>query len=333
MDGFNEAVQSELQRQIDTGLIFGGVAGVVGSPLYYGGLQWFRNEKKDMAQDSIFDLASVGKTFTAFLISKLVGEGRIDPDAPFTDYLPQHVLAKENCKISVRNLAMHTGGFDNSKPYIVSDPVEFDRRLYAKRPVYPCGEVFEYACSNFIYLGRIIENITGLDLEEAAKKFIWEPLGMVDTCWHNIPNNQRVVETSTNGKIPIGIKSDEQARGYPKAMGNGAAFSTARDMLLFAQEMLDRSLLTKEAYDLMFECHFEMGDDRRSFGWEMSPSRTPKGWSRKTISHGGWTGNTIAVDPVNGYAGIVLTNRRGDRLEGYAGHARLLSLITGSGCN
>lgn len=327
--GDNPVVRAELRRQIDTQLIYGGVCGMVGGPLYVDGLQWFRKQKKPMVSDSIFDLASVGKTFTSFLCAKFVGEGKMDPDAPFTKYLPQHILAREDCKITVRDLAMHTGGFDNDKPYIVAnDPKEYDRRLFLKRPVRPRGEKYDYACSNFIYLGRIIENLTGMDLEAAAKKFIWDPLGMKDTCWHNIPNHPRAVETFTNGNVPIGLRADEQARAYPRGQGNGAAFSTAADMIRFVDAILNRRLLNKEAYDLLYTCCYEKNGDRRSFGWEMS--RIPEGWSKHTISHGGFTGNTIAIDPENGFAGVVLTNRRGDRMKGYAGHARLLSLMSGN---
>ena len=323
-----DAAQRELERQVSTGLIAGGVCAVTGGPLHVAGKMRWTPVDVPMRPDALFDLASAGKPFTAALCALLVAEGRLDPDAPFTDYLPEHVLAKEKHGITVRDLAMHTGGFDNSKPYIVSDPVEFNHRLYLKRPVRPRGEKYDYACSNMIYLGRIIENLTGEDLETAAIRRLWGPLGMRDTFWHNIPGNVRAVESAQNGYPPIGFKGDEQARAYPAAMGNGAAFSCAADMLKFVDDLRTRRLFPAAYYDLMFACRYEKDGARRSFGWDMSAGRRPAGWSEKTICHGGFTGNTIAVDPENGYAGVVLTNRTGDRLEGYAGHARLLSLMT-----
>ena len=62
----------------------------------------------------------------------------------------------------------------------------------------------------------------------------------------------------------------------------------------------------------------------------MSADCRPAGWSARTVVHGGYTGNTIAVDPAHGWAGVVLTNRTGDRLAGYAGHGRLLALMARS---
>ena len=326
-----DAVYGELRRQIAEGLMAGCVCGTVGGPLYAAGERTRHPVSTPMEEDCIFDLASVGKTFTAGLCALLAADGRLDPDAPFTHYLPEHVLAKGNCTITVRDLATHTGGFDNSKPYIVADRKTFDRELYAKRPVRRRGERFEYACSNYIYLGRIVEHITGLDLETAARRLLWEPLGMRDTCWHEIVGNPRAVETFVNGCLPAGTHGDESARDYPWALGNGSAFSTARDMLKFADDMIARRTFPKAYYDLLFTPCWEKGGKRRSFGWDMSAGvHRPAGWSAATIAHGGFTGNTIAIDPENGFAGVVLTNRTGDRLKAYEGHCRLLAMMSES---
>ena len=326
-----DAAQRELEKQVDDGLIAGGVCAVVGGDVHVAGKMRRPPMSTPMRADALFDLASAAKPFTASLCAILYTQGRLDPDAPFTEYLPQHVLAKENHGITVRDLATHSGGFDNSKPYIFPDANEFNRRLYQKRPVRPRGEKYDYACSNMIYLGRIVENLTGLDLETAAMRMLWEPLGMRDTFWHNIPGNVRAVETEQNGHPPIGVKGDEQARAYPGAMGNGAAFSCVGDMLKFVDDLRTRDRFPKAYYDLLFTCCYEKDGARRSFGWDMCAARRPAGWSEATVCHGGYTGNTIAVDPANGFAGVVLTNRTGDRLKAYAGHGRLLSLMSGCG--
>ena len=321
------AAQAELERQVTDGLMGGAVCGLAGGSLHVAGKMRF-NPPVPMRPDALFDLASAAKPFTAGLCALLAAEGRLDPDAPFTDYLPEHCLAKEKHGITVRDLATHTGGFDNSKPYIVSNPLEFDRLLYLKRPVCPRGESFCYACSNMIYLGRIVEHITGMDLESAAVRMLWGPLGMRETVWHNIPGHAHAVESLQNGHPPVGVKGDEQARAYPRALGNGAAFSCAADMLLFVDDLRTRRTFPKAYYDLLFTCCYEKGDVRRSFGWDMGEAHRPDGWSRATIAHGGFTGNTIAVDPANGWAGVMLTNRTGDRLAAYAGHRRILGLLS-----
>ena len=111
-----------------------------GGPILCDGLQCFGERKLPMTPRSRFDIASVGKTMTAAVASQLVAEGRLDPDAPFTTYLPEHVLAKENCDITVRDLATHSSGFDNSKPYeAAKTQQEFLDLLFSKRPVRPRG--------------------------------------------------------------------------------------------------------------------------------------------------------------------------------------------------
>jgi serine-type D-Ala-D-Ala carboxypeptidase len=323
----DRAVADELHAQVASGLIAGGVCATRGERIWHDGIMRF-DPPVPMREDALFDLASAAKTFTASLCALLYADGRLDPDAPFTEYLPEHVLAKENHGITVRDLATHSGGFDNSKPYIVSGPREFNRRLYAKRPVRPRGERFDYACSNMIYLGRIVEHVTGLDLETAAEKMLWGPLGMTETVWHNIPGNARAVEAMQNAHPPIGFKGDEQARAYPSAMGNGAAFSCAADVMKFLEDLCTRRAFPKAYYDLLFTPCFDKGGERRSFGWDMGAEYRPDGWSLATVRHGGFTGVTFAVDPESGYAGVVLTNRTGDRVKGYHGHQRLLSLMT-----
>ena len=117
--GAPDAVQAELDRQVATGLVAGCVCTTVGGRTWFGGRMRF-DPPVPMRPDALFDLASAAKTFTAGLCALLYAEGRLDPDAPFTDYLPEHVLAQERHGITVRDLATHTGGFDNAKPYIVA---------------------------------------------------------------------------------------------------------------------------------------------------------------------------------------------------------------------
>lgn len=336
------AAREEMRRLVQAGLFAGAVAADAdGGPVLAEGLQCFLEKKVPMTADSLCDLASVGKTFTASLCAQLVAEGQLDPDAPFTTYLPEHILAKENCRITVRDLATHSGGFDNSKPYWTErDPAVFLRKLYAKRPVRPRGEMFEYACSNFIYLGMIVEKLTGLDLDSAARKRFWGPLGMTRTTWNPVKDDGYVVEFPPSsyagtGTRRIGDHNDLACHVSPVPLGSGSAFSTVGDMRLFAADLLHRRRFTKAYYDLLFTPSFEKGGVRRSFGWDMPAERsktqmTPDlGFSPAAIAHSGWTGPAVVVDPENGRAGVFLGNRTGDYLGSMRGRMRVLALLRG----
>ena len=172
-----ELAEEDAMRQIGGGLIQGAVFGRAGGPLTALGFQCVSPRKIPMTEQSRFDIASVGKVFTAACCSLLAADGKLDPDAPFTEYLPEHILGR-NCKVTVRDLAMHVGGFDNSKSYNSPDRSVFLRELFRKSPVRPPRSEFEYSCSGFILLGMIAERISGMNLEDLARTRIWKPLGM-----------------------------------------------------------------------------------------------------------------------------------------------------------
>ena len=112
-----ERAKAEAQRQIDAGIIQGAVFAATNIPPTPVGYQRIHPQKIPMTANSRFDIASVTKTFTAAACALLICDGKISPDAPFTKYLPKSSLGKD-CDITVRDLAMHVGGFDNSKPYL-----------------------------------------------------------------------------------------------------------------------------------------------------------------------------------------------------------------------
>jgi len=335
------ALRAAMKKTVEDGLYAGLV---VGSnrvpPMICEGYQTLDERHFKMFLNSVFDLASVGKTQTAALCALLAADGKLDPDAPFTTYLTDHVLAKENCAITVRDLASHSGGFNNAKPYKQADAAKMFAALYAKRPVWPRGERFCYACSNFAYLGLIVEKLTGLDLDAAAKKMLWGPLGMTRTTWNPVPDDGSVVEYSPStyekweGKLRrIGEHNDICCHLSPRPMGNGSCFSTCGDMLKFANDLLRRERFPKAYYDLLFAESFRSDEVRRSFGFGMlsSGGDTDATWSKyfssRAIAHGGWTGSFLLVDPERDFAGVVMGNRTGRREPSYAAREKLMDLL------
>ena len=336
-----KAVREAIENYIGEGL-YAGLACVSNQcALQVAGVRTLDEPGLPVTVRSLFDLASIGKTQTASLCALLYADGRLDVDAPFTDYLPEHVLAKENCRITVRDLATHSGGFDNAKPYLSPDGRTMFEELYRKRPVWPRRERFCYACSNFIYLGLIVERLAGLDLDAAAKTMLWGPLGMARTTWKTVVGDPDVAEypQSTYGepKRTIGERNDLCAHLAPGPMGNGANFSTAPDMQLFAEDLLRREHFPEAYYDLLFSPSFVGDGCRRSFGWDMTADKstfsdwTPTGFSAHAICHTGWTGGAIAVDPDRDFAGVVLGNRLASKEKTMGPRLHLLDLMAGSG--
>ncbi|MFJ9934188.1 serine hydrolase domain-containing protein [Streptomyces virginiae] len=138
-------------------------------------------------RDTLFQLGSVTKTYTATALMRLVAEGRVALDAPVRRYVPELVLADERAAadITVMQLLNHTAGLDWN---LVTDTGEGDDALAAHvaglarlelvgRP----GARASYSQAGFNLAGRIIEKVTGLTYEEAVAELVLRPLGLSRT--------------------------------------------------------------------------------------------------------------------------------------------------------
>lgn len=316
-------VLTEIQNQISAGLIQGAVVRTsLNETPITGGIQ---AGTIPMSAESRFDIASTGKVFTAACVALLSLKGEIDLDAPFTKYLPDHKLGKD-CNITVRDLGAHASGFDNSKPYTQADHGEFMRQLYAMLPANPRRTTFIYSCANYILLGKILNKVTGLDLDTLARQMLWEPLGMVHTTWNAPGAGENEVQHHEPTR-PCGEHNDTVCYLAGIPLGSGSVFSTAGDMLLFLRDIVERNVFPAAYYDLIGKEEFHYNGTIRSFGWDMTPAARPAGLSEKTIFHTGWTGQSIFADPGTGFYGAVLTSRTGGWLEAKQGRIRIVEKL------
>lgn len=137
-----------------------------------------------VAVDSVFQIGSVTKPFTATLAMMLVSEGRLELDAAITRYLPGFRLAVEGAadKVTVRQLLCHTSGIDGD---LIEDTgseddciEKFVTRLAEVGLLHEPGQFFSYCNVGYIILGRIIEIIEGVPFETALRKRLLKPLGL-----------------------------------------------------------------------------------------------------------------------------------------------------------
>jgi CubicO group peptidase (beta-lactamase class C family) len=135
-------------------------------------------------RDTLFDLGSVTKTFTATALLRLVAQGRIDLDAPVRRYVPELRLADERAaaEITVLQVLNHssglgwgllvdTGAGDEALAAYVSKLVDLEL-------IAPPGTRASYSQAGYNLLGRVIEKITGLTYERAVATLLFEPLGL-----------------------------------------------------------------------------------------------------------------------------------------------------------
>ena len=239
----SEAVRREALRLVADKLFLGIAVGrnECSEPVYVG-----RTGPSDDAASvdelTRFDLASLTKTITASVCATLVTDGSLDPEAPFTEYFPEHVLGK-SCEITVRDLATHSSGFGNfSGRRYCEDPSRhggaagFEVELREKRPERPRG-TYCYSCYNYALLSTVAERAGGKSLDRLAAERVFGPLGMTRSGWWPVADDGHVVEVPLrmrDGKLrKVGEVHDEVARYAGRPVGNAGVFSTLPDMTRF----------------------------------------------------------------------------------------------------
>ncbi|MBX3289218.1 MAG: beta-lactamase family protein [Acidobacteria bacterium] len=159
-------------------------------------------EKKQAANaDTIYHWASNTKPFTGIAIMQLRDRGLIKLDDPVTKYVPElrkiHNSFGSMDAITIRHLLTHSGGFRNgtwpwrnNKPWEPFEPTEWSQ-LVAMFPftevLFEPGSKFSYSNPGIIYLGRIIEEVSGESYETYIDKNIFRPLGMENTYFDTTP--------------------------------------------------------------------------------------------------------------------------------------------------
>ena len=129
----------------------------------------YENHGNGIDEDSVFELGSNGKTVAAYIALKLIDEGKIGLDDRIAPYLDQDLKTDDERMndITLRNLLCHTAGFSPSYELGV------DKKIYSDP-----GEKFRYSGVGYIYLQNVIENVSGMSMDQAARHYVFEPLGM-----------------------------------------------------------------------------------------------------------------------------------------------------------
>jgi uncharacterized protein YbbC (DUF1343 family)/CubicO group peptidase (beta-lactamase class C family) len=279
--------------------------------------------REKMTEDTIFDLASLTKVVaTTPSIMKLFEQGKIRMDDRVTDYLPTFQGGRTN--ITVRDLLTHFSGL---RPDLDLKPEwsGYDtgiKKALADPPAGPPGVKFVYSDINFILLGEIVHRLSGEPLDQFAKEQIFEPLGMKDTGFRPAPSlRPRIAPTEIDphtGKPLRGVVHDPTSRFMGGVAGHAGLFSTASDLALYAQMMLDqgraagRQLFSPVAVQKFTSPETPPGQPiLRGFGWDIdSPFSSNRGelFPIGSFGHTGFTGTDIWIDPSSQTYVILLTN-------------------------
>jgi CubicO group peptidase (beta-lactamase class C family) len=291
-------------------------------------------EERPLTVDMIFDLASVTKPVaTATSIMLLVERGEIRLWDRVRVYVPEFStwygekgLAGGEARLY--NLLTHTSGLP---PYTdakeaakkLGDPCAMAdlALLIAGIPKEgPVGREFVYSCLNYITLAHIVHKVSGRAIDEFAADNIFKPLGMTRTFYRPPAElvGQCVPTEVVDGQPLRGIVHDPLARLQGGVSGNAGLFSTADDLAVFAQMLLNRGelngvrVLSPLSVERMTEIYPKVGESGRGLGWDIDTDyATVRGdlFGPRSYGHSGYTGTSIWIDPETQTAVVLLTNR------------------------
>lgn len=317
----DDTIKALLKHRIDTlkrGM--GAVVGVIDENgkrvISYG--KFDRNNSQPLNGDTIFEIGSITKVFTALLLADMVERGEVKLDDPVQMYLPENVQLKpkDGSQITLESLSVQNSGLPrlpgNFSPANMANPyADFTvEKMYeflsGYEPEYKVGEKWAYSNIGVGLLGHVLTLKAGKSYEELVTERILRPLGMNDT-GISLSEKQKsrfakVHTPALEETVPYTIKTIE---------GAGALRSTVNDMLTFAEANL--GLIESPLSAAMQTSHkprmeFQLQDSNANIGlnWIIYEKH-----GSKIIWHNGGTGGSVsilAIDKENKTAVVILTN-------------------------
>ena len=270
--------------------------------------------------DSVFQIGSITKIWTATMIMQLVDEGLLSLDTTVSEVLPGARLGTADVggQVTVRHLLTHTSGIDGdvfTDTGRGDDCVERYIGLLAEVPsVFTPGATYSYCNSGYVLLGRIIEVIDGQSWDESLRERLTGPLAAAQTV--TLPE-EAILRRAAVGHHRCG--TPVHVWGLPRSIGPaGLITATPGDLLTFARLHIDggvtadgKRLLSEAAVTAMQSVcaaipEFSAPGSAIGLGWRLSR------WGNRTIV--GHDGDTIGqsaylrIDPGAGIAACLLTN-------------------------
>jgi CubicO group peptidase (beta-lactamase class C family) len=192
-------------------------------------------------------------------------------------------------------------------------------RICELKPLAEPGQKFVYSDVGFIVLGEVVRRVSGKNVHEFSQENLFRPLGMTETGY--LPAEElrrRAAPTEKrDGQWLRGEVHDPRAFKLEGIAGHAGLFSTAEDLAVYAQMLLDRGeyagvrVLKPETVELMTSPHTVPGGVR-ALGWDMRTrysSNRGESFSPRAFGHGGFTGTTLWIDPELDLFVIFLSNR------------------------
>lgn len=289
------------------------------------GVEFPPEQQIPMADDTVFDLASVSKLFTSILAVQQIERGELALESPVTAYLPEFAGGGKQ-DVTVRQLLTHTSGFRAWIP-LYKEPTHEARlqRLWDEKLVAAPGTAYLYSDLNLISLQLVLEKITGRTLDVLLREEITGPLGMSRTRFNPPAEWKPRIAATEDARLPWsglerglvwGEVHDENAWSFGGVAGHAGIFSCAWDLAILCRTLLNggsygrERVLSAESVRTMFtDFNTAFPGDEHGLGfelyqhWYMGAMATPR-----TAGHTGFTGTCLVIDPTTDSFLVLLGN-------------------------
>ncbi len=269
-------------------------------------------------ENTVYEIGSISKTFTATLLALQVTRGKMKLDDPLTKYLPDSVPVPvfEGTPVTLVTLSNHTSGLPRLAPNMAAHArkdnfyADYTNDLLFQflrnfKPIRKPGEKYEYSNIGAGLLGVLLARYAGTTYETLLEREITRPLQMKDTRVQFTP--------AMKSRLAQGYKANGEMQipwDFQEIAGLGGIRSTMHDMLIYARANMSRSAgILEKAITLTHQPTYTRPNTDNAtvaLGWHIYTWQSHSG-----VVHNGQTGgyhSFMAVDPEAGIAIIVLSN-------------------------
>ena len=256
-----------------------------------------RAKKVALTTDSVYNLGSITKQFTAAAILTLEMQGKLSAKDPVSKYLDG--VPADKASMTLHHLLTHSAGLESDFSPTDYDPVgreEYVRRALQSKLLFTPGDGYEYSNAGYSLLAAIVEKLSGQNYEDYLRQHVFKPAGMMET-GYKAPawSAERIAHGYLDGQDwgTIVEKIQPADAPYWTLRGNGGLHTTLSDMLAWHHALDSDAVLPKEVRARYMAPHVAEGPARRSFyayGWAVSKSTR----GTTVVQHNGGNGVFVA---------------------------------------
>jgi CubicO group peptidase (beta-lactamase class C family) len=265
--------------------------------------------------DTRFNLGSMNKMLTSVSIAQLVEQGKLSYDDPLSKFLRAYPSAAAARKVTIRHLLTHTSGLGS---YLNDEFFRSSRDRYrtvddmmqlaqGDSLAFEPGTRWSYSNTGMLVLGKVIEVVTGQDYFDYVRAHVTKPLGMSRTDAYELDR--------VNDNLAVGYEKEYEEDGAKRYRNNvfmhvmrggpaGGGYSTAPDLLRFAEGLKAGKLVSPATYEQMTTPKPAVNSPRYGYGFQLNPQLGIVGHS------GGFPGISSNLDIFKGtgYVAVVMAN-------------------------